>query len=241
MASRRPSAIGDLNFLTTTGTELPTRSQSSLSTNNTRRNSISRGGVATSATRSPANSIAQQNTLNSQSTSETRQSQRPPPPIWRPSIRIRRTPSSNNLALAGRNPHINEPLDNTISRRDLQVDNTSTPHIDSHLSSNDDAIEAERRRSSSEPQRPAWLSSQSSMTAGPPRVRAGSYIPDIVEEASPTKQEGPTFAPINSGREHTANKSRVPLQHSHSYNEAVPNGEGEYDTELVDFLDLVGW
>lgn len=236
MQSRRQSANEDPNFLTTSGTELPTISTSGIPGNNPQRNSR-RESVGPSTARTSANSLAQQNTLNTQPTNDNRQPQRPAPAIWRPSIRIRRFPSSGNLP--GGNPQINQPYDNT-SRRDWQLNNNSTPHINNHVPPADDTIDtSNRRRSSSEPQRPAWLSSQSATTAGPPRVRAGSYIPDIIEEASPT-QTGPTFAPIHPGGNTAAHEVPIPLQHSHTYSEAVPNAQGEYDTDLVDFLDLVG-
>ncbi|KAF7934390.1 hypothetical protein EAE99_002842 [Botrytis elliptica] len=234
MQSRRESAIEDPNFLTTTGTELPTLSTSRVSGNNARRNSR-RESIGASTARTSANSLAQQNTLNSQGT--TGQPQRPPPAVWRPTIRIRRIPSTANLS-AG-NSQINQPYDNT-SRRDWQTRNNSTPYVDNHLTSVDDTIDtSNRRRSSSEPQRPAWLSSQSATTAGPPRVRAGSYIPSTIEEASATKQEGPIFASINTGGNNTANEVPPPLQHSHTHSEGVPRTQDEYDTDLVDFLDLV--
>lgn len=252
MQSRWQSANEeDPNFLTTrrttttttAGTELPTISTSGTAENDSTRNTTTnrRGslGIDPSIARTSANSLAQQSSLNTQATSESRQPQRPPPAIWRPSIRIRRLSSSGNLP--GRNSQINQPYDNT-SRRDWQINNNnSTPHIDNQLPAADNTVEtSNRRRSSSEPQRPAWLTSQSVTTSGPPRVRAGSYIPDIIEEATPTKQEGPIFAPIQPGGNNAASEAPILLQHSHSYNEAVPNVQGEYDTDLVDFLDLVG-
>ncbi|KAG4028620.1 hypothetical protein MFRU_020g00600 [Monilinia fructicola] len=253
MQSRWQSANEeDPNFLTTrrttttttttAGTELPTISTSGTAENDSTRNTTTnrRGslGIDPSIARTSANSLAQQSSLNTQATSESRQPQRPPPAIWRPSIRIRRLSSSGNLP--GRNSQINQPYDNT-SRRDWQINNNnSTPHIDNQLPAADNTVEtSNRRRSSSEPQRPAWLTSQSVTTSGPPRVRAGSYIPDIIEEATPTKQEGPIFAPIQPGGNNAASEAPILLQHSHSYNEAVPNVQGEYDTDLVDFLDLV--
>ncbi|KAI9648573.1 hypothetical protein NHQ30_003209 [Ciborinia camelliae] len=232
MQSRRQSVNEDPNFLsTTTGTELPTISTPGIPENNTRRNNR-RGSGGQSTARTSANSLAQ---LNTEATSENRQSQRLPPGIWRPSIRIRRLSSSGNLPRG--NPQINQPY-GTISRRDWQINN-STPHIDNdHLSADNTVDTSNRRRSSSEPQRPAWLSSQSATAAGPPRVRAGSHIPDIIEEPSATKQEDTTFAPINPGG-NTAIEISAPLQHSHTYSEAVPSSQGEYDTDLVNFLDLV--
>ncbi|KAJ8066613.1 hypothetical protein OCU04_005660 [Sclerotinia nivalis] len=236
MQSRRQSANEDPNFLTTTGTELPTISIPGIPENNTRRNSR-RGSIGPSTARTSANSLAQENTLNTQVTNDSRQPQRPPPTIWRPSIRIRRLSSTNNLH--GGNSQINQPYDYT-SRRDWQINNNSTPHIDSHLPSAGNTIDtSNRRRSSSEPQRPAWLSSQSATTAGPPRVRAGSYIPNIIEEAPSTRQEGPIFDPIRPGENRTVNEAPAPLLHSHTVSEAVPATQSEYDTDLVDFLDLV--
>lgn len=235
MQSRRESAIEDPNFLTTAGTELPTLSTSGLSGNSARRNSR-RGSIGASTARTSANSLAQQNTLNSQGT--TGQPQRPPPPAWRPTIRIRRLPSAANLR-AG-NLQINQPYDDT-SRRDWQTRNNSTPHVDNHLTSVDNTVDtSNRRRSSSEPQRPAWLTSQSATTTGPPRVRAGSYIPSTIEEASATKQEGPIFASINTGGNNATDEAPPPLQHSHTLSEGVPTSQDEYDTDLVDLLDLIG-
>ncbi|ESZ92496.1 hypothetical protein SBOR_7121 [Sclerotinia borealis F-4128] len=229
MQSRRQLVNEDSNILTTTtGTELPT-----ISAPGSRRGSL---GPSTT-TRTSATSLAQQNTLNNQSPSESRQSQRPPPAIWRPSIRIRRLSSSGNLP--GGTPQINQPYDNT-SWRDWEINNNSTPHFDNHPPSADVTIDtSNRRRSSSEPQRPAWLNSQAATTAGPPRVREGSYIPGTIEEACVTKQEGPTFAQIHPGGNNMANEVPIPLQRSHTQSEAIPNVQGEYDTDLVDFLDLV--
>ncbi|QSZ29524.1 hypothetical protein DSL72_004038 [Monilinia vaccinii-corymbosi] len=232
MQSRRQSANEDPDCLTTTTPiELPTISISGINDNNSRGNSR-RGSIGPSTPRTSANSLNTQAT-----TGHSRQPQRPPPAIWRPTIRIRRLPSSGDVP--GGNPPINQLYD-TTSRRDWQTNNSSTPHINNHLPPIDSTTDtSNRRRSSSEPQRPAWLTAQSATTGGPPRVRAVSSIPDTIEEASPTKQEGPTFAPVHPAGDNTANETRLPSQHSHSYNEALPNVQGEYDTDLVDFLDLV--
>ncbi|KAA8575677.1 hypothetical protein EYC84_004794 [Monilinia fructicola] len=199
MQSRWQSANEeDPNFLTTrrttttttAGTELPTISTSGTAENDSTRNTTTnrRGslGIDPSIARTSANSLAQQSSLNTQATSN----------------------------LPGRNSQINQPYDNT-SRRDWQINNNnSTPHIDNQLPAADNTVEtSNRRRSSSEPQRPAWLTSQSVTTSGPPRVRAGSYIPDIIEEATPTKQEGPIFLCPDSARW----KTMRPVKHLFFY------------------------
>lgn len=70
-------------------------------------------------------------------------------------------------------------------------------------------------------------------------MRAGSYIPNIIEEAPATRQEGPILHPTRPGENRTVNEAPGPLLHSHTVSDAVPTTHSEYDTDLVDFLDLV--
>jgi len=138
---------------------------------------------------------------------------RPPPMAWRPSIHIRRRPSVDTIPGVSANPeiHINAPDD-------------------------EESHQPNRRRSSSEPQRMQW----GSRPAGMFRPRASSLIPDTIHEtpsaindpAQPEEQPLPR-----------PDAEAPPLQHFPTYNgstRASPAVESEYDSDLVDFLDLVG-
>lgn len=240
MSSQQPNS-SDPNYLsipTIPAIESPSQWEEGNSNNATRRRGASLGSPSTANT-SAVSLAPAENTLSTPfQTRDSRgnltpspsgrqpQLRRVPREVWRPSsIRIRRLSSSN--AVPGVNPR----------------NNTSTPHISGGLNPDEDTTQSNRRRSSSEPQRPAWLSTGINPTEGPPRVRHGSYIPDIIEEASPNSQgerQDSYFAPIHPGVESKHFDGPPPLQHSQTYTgpQQLPNDE--YESNLVDLLDLVG-
>jgi hypothetical protein len=241
MSSEQPPKEGDPNFLS-----IPTNAPGPSSTRTQRSNSNPRrigggDGSQPSTANASAASLQPENQINTQaSTRDSRPSLAPTPSArqttfrripresWQPSIRIRRLSSS--AAVPGVNPQIN----------------TSTPHIsiNNNPASDTGDWQGNRRRSSSEPQRPVWLANGANATEGPPRVRPGSNIPDIIEEASPASNgepRGSYFAPIATGGTDTRSFEPPPLLHqSRTFAAGQQNTSNEYESNLVDFLDLVG-
>lgn len=164
----------------------------------------SAGGRRLSSTSNVSQTASSTTALPSSAAAASRPTQ-----AWRPStIRLRRFPTVEDLPRAA-------------------AGSEQLPVVE-------ESQEGNRRRSSSEPQRPQW-GSMFSMGGG--RRRAGSTtVPDTIQEV-------PSFPVSPADREKAAAVAPNRRQHASTVNGGAPvnsAGDHEYDSNLVDLLDLVG-
>jgi len=162
-------------------------------------------------------------------------------PMRRPSVRIRRTPSARAV------PTTADPSTQSQSRS-------------ATLTQPSDDVEANRRRSSSEPQRPGWF-----RTSGAPSLARsttgggtqGTQLPCVMEEGSahdagtlPTLHGDTTgnLAPPTAGPDGVMRRLSVGARSAWRRRSRVDTTtrqdgrleEEEMDPEIVDWLDVVG-
>lgn len=157
---------------------------------------------------------------------------RPPPPrsyLTRPSIRIQRQPSYRS-----------------------EVDVTEAPRTDDNASvSRVDYADAAmgRRRSSSEPQRPQWVHGGDGQGIEMITRKPVPQMPHIAEEGSraepgPSEQQAPSTQRARGssflGRRRARTVSSAGAPRNSRPKQTRPATEYEYDSDLIDLLDVVG-
>jgi|SRR5579871_6170849 len=158
-------------------------------------------------------------------------------PICRPSVRIRRTSSARTIpTIAGNSTQLQSPS---------HVLSSSTPTQQS------DGVEDNRRRSSSEPQRPGWVVMMGTTLARSTTGGAaqGTQLPCVVEEVSgheagtlapPQTAATANLAPPTPGPDSVMRRLSVGARSAWRRRSTIKQQEEEIDPEIVDWLDVVG-